>query len=58
MMALSALFGALCAVGGLYLSYYLESSSGATIVLLATVVFFAAIGGKQIRGALARRAIG
>jgi ABC-type Mn2+/Zn2+ transport system permease subunit len=55
MMALSALFGALCAVGGLYLSYYLRSSSGATIVLLATILFFAAIGAKQARLLIARR---
>jgi ABC-type Mn2+/Zn2+ transport system permease subunit len=43
MMALAALFGALSAVGGLYLSYYLNASSGATIVLFATVWFFIAI---------------
>jgi len=55
MMALSAVFGAFCAVGGLYLSYYLASASGATIVLVATVLFFAAIGGKQARLAIARR---
>ncbi|MDP9112037.1 MAG: metal ABC transporter permease, partial [Candidatus Eremiobacteraeota bacterium] len=54
MMVLSGCFGAICAVGGLYCSYYLRSSSGATIVLLATLVFFAAIGFKQIRMALAR----
>jgi manganese/iron transport system permease protein len=56
MMTLSALLGALSAVGGLYLSYYLASSSGATIVLLATVLFFVAIGGKQAHAAIARRA--
>lgn len=55
MMALSALFGAFCAVGGLYLSYYLASASGATIVLMATVLFFAAVGAKQARLAIARR---
>jgi len=54
MMALSALFGAVCAVGGLYLSYYLRSSSGATIVLLATVLFFAAIAAKNVRMSLRR----
>lgn len=54
MMALSAVFGAFCAVGGLYLSYYLRSSSGATIVLLATLLFFAAMGLKTFR-ANARR---
>ncbi len=56
MMALSAFFGAVCAVGGLYLSYFLRSSSGATIVLVATVLFFAAIGVKQLKRRLARRA--
>lgn len=56
MMVLSAFFGALCAVGGLYLSYFLRSSSGATIVLVATVLFFAAIGVKQFKRRLARRA--
>jgi ABC-type Mn2+/Zn2+ transport system permease subunit len=52
MMVLSAVLGAVSAVGGLYLSYYLRSSSGATIVLLATVMFFAAIGAKWLRGVL------
>jgi manganese/iron transport system permease protein len=55
MMALSAFFGAICAVGGLYLSYYLRSSSGATIVLLATILFFVAIGAKELRSFSARR---
>jgi ABC-type Mn2+/Zn2+ transport system permease subunit len=55
MMALAAVFGAASAVGGLYLSYYLRSSSGATIVLLATVVFFASIAVKQARVFIARR---
>ena len=54
MMGISALLGALSGVGGLYLSYFLRSSSGATIVLLATILFFIAIGGKQLRTALAR----
>jgi manganese/iron transport system permease protein len=47
MMALSALFGAVSGVGGLYFSYFLRSSSGATIVLLATVIFFSALGAKR-----------
>lgn len=54
MMGLSALLGAISGAGGLYLSYFLRSSSGATIVLLATILFFIAIGGKQLRMALAR----
>jgi ABC-type Mn2+/Zn2+ transport system permease subunit len=53
MMGLSALLGAVSAVGGLYVSYYLRSSSGATIVLLATLLFFAAIALKSLRAARA-----
>ncbi|HEY2476637.1 MAG TPA: metal ABC transporter permease [Candidatus Cybelea sp.] len=48
MMCLSAVFGACSTVGGLYLSYYVRASSGATIVLLATVLFFLAIGVKRL----------
>jgi ABC-type Mn2+/Zn2+ transport system permease subunit len=54
MMALSAVFGAASTVGGLYLSYYLRGSSGATIVLLATILFFVALSVKQARAAIAR----
>jgi manganese/iron transport system permease protein len=43
MLALSAAIGAACAVLGLYASYYLHAASGATIVLLATLVFFLAM---------------
>lgn len=39
MMAVSALIGVLSAVGGLYASYYLDVSSGAAMVLVATGVF-------------------
>jgi ABC-type Mn2+/Zn2+ transport system permease subunit len=42
MMALSIVFGVGATVGGLLLSYWLNTASGATIVLLATLVFFAA----------------
>ena len=47
MMALAVGFGAVSGVGGLYVSYYLRSSSGATIVLLATLLFFLAVGLKR-----------
>jgi len=43
MLALSGAIGAFCAVAGLYASYYLQSASGATIVLLATILFFVAM---------------
>lgn len=39
MLSLSALIGAASGVTGLYLSYYQGYSSGATVVLVATVVF-------------------
>jgi manganese/iron transport system permease protein len=49
MMTLAAGLGVLSTVGGLYLSYFLRSSSGATIVLLATILFFLAIAIKNLR---------
>jgi ABC-type Mn2+/Zn2+ transport system permease subunit len=42
MMALSALIGVCSAVGGLLLAYELKTAAGATIVLLATLIFFVA----------------
>lgn len=56
MMALAAVFGAASALGGLYLSYYVRASSGATIVLFATVLFFAALGASRLRRIIARAA--
>jgi ABC-type Mn2+/Zn2+ transport system permease subunit len=55
MMALAALLGVISTVGGLYLSFFLHGSSGATIVLLATVLFFVALAAKNLRSASARR---
>jgi ABC-type Mn2+/Zn2+ transport system permease subunit len=49
MMGLSCAFGVFSTVGGLYASYELHASSGATIVLLATLVFFAALGFNAAR---------
>jgi len=43
MMLLAIAFGVVSTVGGLYASYELRASSGATIVLLATLIFFAAL---------------
>jgi len=48
MLALSAAIGAVCGVSGLYASYYLHAASGATIVLLVTLVFFAAMISKRL----------
>ncbi len=55
MMALASTLGVISTVGGLYLSYFLRASSGATIVLLATVLFFLAVATKQVRNFSARR---
>ena len=44
MMLLSATYGIFASVAGLYASFQLHAASGATIVLLATVIFFAALG--------------
>ncbi len=49
MLALAGCFGVVSSVGGLYLSYELRSASGATIVLLATLIFFAAIALSAMR---------
>lgn len=43
MMLLSSALGALSAVLGIYLSYHLDLASGAAIILVATVFFFAAL---------------
>ncbi|MBV9102464.1 MAG: metal ABC transporter permease [Candidatus Eremiobacteraeota bacterium] len=53
MMLLSVCIGTGCAIVGLYLSYYLNAGSGATIVLLATAAFFVAMAlGRRTRTAL------
>jgi ABC-type Mn2+/Zn2+ transport system permease subunit len=39
MLWLATVVGAVCGVGGVYLSYFLDVASGATIVLVSTSVF-------------------
>ncbi len=55
MMLLSALFGALSSLVGLYASFYLNIASGAAIVLTATIIFLAAFFFAPQRGLIARR---
>ena len=43
MMLLSGVFGVFSSGGGLYASFQLHAASGATIVLFATLIFFAAL---------------
>lgn len=55
MMAVAAAIGALSAVIGLYLSYYVSVASGAAIVLVCTGFFLVALVFAPGRGMLARR---
>ncbi len=57
MFGLSMLFGAVSSIGGLYLSYYARGSSGATIVLFTTMLFFLALALRSVRQSAARRTI-
>ncbi len=50
MMLLSGAFGIVSSVGGLYASWWLRASSGATIVLSATLLFFCALAINALRG--------
>jgi ABC-type Mn2+/Zn2+ transport system permease subunit len=49
MLVISGVFGVISSVGGLYLSYTISSASGATMVLLATLLFFLAMGVSAMR---------
>ncbi len=57
MMLLSAVFGALSSLVGLYASFYLNIASGAAIVLAATIIFLLAFFFAPQRGLLARKNI-
>ena len=52
MMLLGALIGALSSVLGLYLSFYINVASGASIVLVATAIFAIIFVVAPQRGAL------
>jgi ABC-type Mn2+/Zn2+ transport system permease subunit len=54
MMALSAIFGAISSLTGLYLSYYADIPSGAAIVLVATFIFLLAFFFSPRQGFLTR----
>ncbi|MEK5037828.1 metal ABC transporter permease [Sporosarcina sp. FSL K6-3457] len=54
MIGLSALFGAVSAVGGLYLSFTYNLASGATIVLVATTMFILSLLFSPKQGVLLR----
>jgi len=52
MLALSALIGTLSGILGIYLSYHLDVSSGANVVLTATAFFALAYAWSAVRGRL------
>lgn len=58
MMAVAATIGALSAITGLYLSYYVSVASGAAIVLVCTAFFLLALVFAPGRGLVARRRAG
>jgi manganese/iron transport system permease protein len=54
MMVVSALIGAVSAVGGLYASYYLDVAPSGSMVLVATIIFLAAFLFAPTRGVVSR----
>jgi manganese/iron transport system permease protein/iron/zinc/copper transport system permease protein len=56
MLWLATLVGALCGLVGIYLSYFLDIASGATIVLVAAALFVAVYGTVGLRRRLSGRA--
>jgi len=58
LMGLAIVVGVGSAIGGLYLSYWLDVASGATIVLVQTVMFLVALALGPRTGLAARRARG
>ncbi len=49
LLIVSALVGAFCGFAGMMLSWYLNASSGATIVLFAALLFLAAVAWQSLR---------
>ena len=54
MTILSTLIGIMCSVVGIYMSYFINVSSGASVVLLSAAVFVVALGWSRIRRSLSR----
>jgi ABC-type Mn2+/Zn2+ transport system permease subunit len=52
LMVLSVVIGALCGFVGIYTSYYVDVSSGANIVLVASLAFIAAMAYSAVRNRL------
>ena len=52
MLLSSVAIGAFCGLGGLYVSYYIDVSSGASVVLFSALVFLASLGFASVKGRL------
>ncbi len=50
MVLLSTGIGSFCGLGGIYLSYYVDASSGATVVLFSAGLFLLALAYNNVRG--------
>lgn len=57
MLGLAALLGGLTACAGMYLSYYLDIASGASIVLVSTALFMGMLGARQLGETFRRKAL-
>lgn len=55
MMIMSVVFGVISCSGGLVLSYFLNTASGATIVVLSTVIFFISVLFSPKKGGIWKR---
>ncbi len=53
MLYMSVCIGAFCGLGGLYMSFYIDVSSGASVVLFSAAVFLVALGYTSLQGRLA-----
>ena len=52
MIILSTLLGSFCGIGGIYASYYIDVSSGASVVLFSALIFILVLGYTGVAGRL------
>ena len=52
MIILSTLLGSFCGIGGIYASYYIDVSSGASVVLFSALIFILVLGYTSLSGRL------
>ena len=57
MVISSMAIGSFCGLGGLYVSYYIDVSSGPSVVLFSAVIFFIALGYSSLKEKLGKGSI-